>query len=958
MSEATHPPRETPGKGRGRQIDFPGGGRGSSRRPENNLPLQLTSFVGREREMAEVEGLLVDGTRLLTLSGPGGSGKTRLALAVAADLVDSFEDGVWLVELASLSDPDLVPQAVASTLSMREAQDRPLIETLSNQLRSKRMLLILDNCEHLVEGCAALADALLRACPTLQILATSREALGVSGESAWLVPPLVLPDPGQEPPIEDLARYEAIRLFIERARAAASTFELTEQNAPAVVRLCRRLDGMPLAIELAAARVRVLSVEQISSRLEDSFGLLTGGSRTTIPHQRTLRATIDWSHELLSDEEQVLFRRLSVFAGGFTLEAAEEVCAGEGIEREEVLDLLSHLVDKSLVLVGERGGEARYRLLETVRQYGREKLDESGEEPAIRRHHADFFLRLAEQVEPKINSKDRDLWLERLEVEHDNFRAALAWSREDAEGETSLRLAGALCWFWYHREYWSEWRGWLDATLATQESAGRPARTAARAKALSGGGFLAWMQGDHAVARSQLEESVTIWREVGDKQGLTQALRFLSGSFESQGDYAVARPLAEESVKLFWEGEDKFGLGITLSRLGITALAQGDYAAARAALEEGVAICREIEDDWALALALRNLGIGAFRQEDYERAVAQLSESLTVLRDTGNPLYMQNMELLAAAVSMRGDHGQAARLFGAAEALREAVGAFVLPLYRAEYDRGAAASRAGMDEEAFEEAWAAGRTMSPEQAVEYALAQGEQTPPAPPVQQSTPTPVTKPAPKAQKAPTELRIFALGAARVEVAGRDLSPSEFGYAKPQGLLFYLLSHPPRTREQTGLALWPEASPSQLRGSFHEALRRLRKALGGSQWIVHENKRYSFNHSLKGYYFFDVEAFESELREARKVREEESAAEAVGHLKEAVGLYGGDFLEGFAAEGEWALVRQEELRRSYQDALQELGGLLFSEGRYSEAAQAYRKVIAMDRYSRGGSQGVDAL
>jgi non-specific serine/threonine protein kinase len=489
---------------------------------------------------------------------------------------------------------------------------------------------------------------------------------------------------------------------------------------------------MPLAIELAAARVRVLSVEQIASRLEDSFGLLTGGSRTALPRQRTLRATIDWSHDLLSQKEQVLFRRLSAFAGGFTFEAAEAVCAGEDLERGEVLDLLTPPVDKSLVLVAEQqqGGEARYRLLETVRQYGQEKLNESGEEPIIRRHHANFFLGLAEQVEPKINSKDRGLWLERLEVEHDNLRAALAWSREEMAGdEVGLRLAGALSWFWFHREYWSEWRGWLDGALAAQESTGRrPARTVARAKALSGRGFLAWMQGDQTTARSRLEESVALYRELGDKQGLAQALRFLSGGFESQGDYALARPLAEESVELFREGEDKFGLGITLSRLGITALAQGDHAAAQAALEEGVAICREIEDDWALALALRNQGIGAFRQGDYEQAVVQLRESLAVLQETGNPLYMQNLELLAAAVSMRGEHGRAAWLFGAAEALREAAGAFVLPLYRAEYERGVATARAGLAEAAFSAAWAEGRAMTPEQAVEYALEPSPATP--------------------------------------------------------------------------------------------------------------------------------------------------------------------------------------------------------------------------------------
>jgi predicted ATPase/DNA-binding CsgD family transcriptional regulator len=738
--EAANTPKGSAIRGSRRlSVVGPAGAQTAPRLPEgppHNLPFQLSSFVGREREISEVRRLLED-NRLLTLTGSGGCGKTRLALAVASDLVEGFDDGIWWVGLASLSDPDLVPQAVASALGVREAPGRPLSEVLQGHLKTKELLLLLDNCEHLIGACATLANTLLRTCPNLKILATSREALSLAGETAWLVPPLSVPDLQDLPSVEQLVRYEAIRLFVERARALASTFELTEDNAPAVAQLCRRLDGSPLAIELAAARTKVLTAEQIAKRLDESFRLLSTESRMADPRQQTLKATIDWSHELLSQKEQTLFRRLSVFAGGFTLEAAEEVCAGEDIERDDVLDLLSRLVDKSLVLVAEQQSseEARYRLLETVRQYGREKLGESGEEPTIRRHHANFYLKLAERVEPKVNSKDRGLWLGRLEVEHDNLRAALAWSRaeEEPEGEVGLRLAGALSWFWFHREYWSEWRGWLDGLLAAQESAGghTPAQTAARAKALSGKGFLAWMQGDQATARSQLEESVTLYRELGAKQGLAQALRFLSGSFESRGDYAVARPLAEESVKLFREKEDKFGLGITLSRLGITALAQGDHEAARAALEEGVAICREIEDDWALALALRNLGIGAFRQGDYEQAAARLGESLTVLGETGNPLYMQNLELLAAAVSMQGDHEQAARLFGAAEALREAVGAFVLPLYRAEYDRGLAAARSGLEEGAFSAAWSEGLAMTPEQAVEYALGTEEAAPPTP-----------------------------------------------------------------------------------------------------------------------------------------------------------------------------------------------------------------------------------
>src|SRR5215218_854902 len=572
-------------------VGSPGSHEGS--RPPAGAPLELSSFVGREREVAEVGGLLAGGTRLLTLTGRHGQDPPCLR--------GGLRGGRRLRGRGVVGGARLGLRTGSRAAGRGEGPERArgpgrsLREAIADDLGGLEILLVLDNCEHLVGACAELAGALLRSCADLVILATSREPLGVGGERIFPVPPLSSPDSRGVGTPEEVARYEAVRLFVDRAKAVAPSFGLTEANAPAVTTVCRRLDGMPLAIELAAARVRMLSVEQISSRLEDSLALLTGGSRTALPHQRTLRAAINWSYALLSEEEQALLGRLSVFAGGFTLEAAEEVCSGEGIESEEVLDLLTRLADKSLVQVAGQDGEARYRLLETVRQYAREKLEESGEKPDVRRHHAEFFLELAERVEPLINGKDRELWLGRLDAEHDNLRAALAWSREEAEGETALRLSGALSWFWYHREYWSEWRSWLDGALAIREEAGGASRTAARAKALSGGGFLAWMQGDQDTARSQLEESVALWREVEDKQGLAQALRFLSGSFESQGNYAVARPLAEESVELFRQGDDKFGLGITLSRLGITALAQGDDAAARAALEEGVAICREIE---------------------------------------------------------------------------------------------------------------------------------------------------------------------------------------------------------------------------------------------------------------------------------------------------------------------------------------------------------------------------
>jgi predicted ATPase/two-component SAPR family response regulator len=921
MPDATPPLSNTRGGNRSPIVAFPRM-RPPERLPPNNLPLQLTSFVGREREVAEVKDLLAD-QRFLTLTGPGGCGKTRLALQVAGDLVERFEDGVWLVELASLSDPALVPQTVAFALGIREQPGRLLTDTLSEHLELKKMLLVLDNCEHLVEACARLAEALLRSCPNLRILATSREALGITGETGWLVPSLSLPNPPYLPPVEELPRYEAARLFIERAAAMLPTFEPTDRNAAVVMRVCRGLDGIPLAIELAAARVKVLSVEQIAERLDDRFRLLTAGSRTALPRHRTLRATIDWSHDLLSEEEKVLFRRLSVFAGGFALGATEAVCVGEDLEEDEVLDLLSHLVDKSLVVVQERGGEARYRLLDTVRQYGWEKLEELGEADAVRRRHAIFFLDLAEEVEPKIepnvNIADRRPWLERLGVEHDNLRAALRWAQE-SNPQTGLRLGCALYWLWYHRGYWSEGRGWFERALAKA-----PARTAARAEALYYAGYLAWAQGDHPVARSRLEESVQIWRVLGGGQGgLAHALWVLGLEMLARGEPAVAHSLAEESVQIFRTIGDEFGLSISLANLGAIVLDQGDHALASSLLEESVEISRKAGDDWMLSLPLRNLGVAVFRRGDHDRAEALIKESLFLLRELGDKLYTsRGLECLAAVVSMRGDHGRAARLFGAGEALREAIGASV-PFHLVDYDGAIAGARDTLGEEAFTTAWAQGREMTMEQAVAYAL--------------DEPSAV-----EAKTSPELLRIFALGPGQVERAGRALAPSEWTYAKSRELLFYLLGHASCTKEQIGLALWPEASPSQLRSGFHRTLHHLRRALGRPEWISFENGRYSFNRSLD--YWFDVEAFESELAEAR--RHGAGAPErAIRHLEEAIDLYKGDFLEELAVtEGEWALERQEELRRLYGEALLDRGGLLSEEGRYAEAAEAYRKAIAQD-------------
>jgi len=453
----------------------------------HNLPLQLTSFIGRIREMAEVKYLL-SATRLLTLIGPGGAGKTRLSLQVANELLDQYPDGAWFVELAPISDPLLLPRTTAIAIGLRDEPKRPVIDMLCDYLRGKQLLLILDNCEHLVEACAQLVDRLLHASPKLSIIASSREAFGIAGEASYRVPSLGLPDLKNLPSFESLDQYEAVRLFTERATSAVSTFRVTNENASAVAQICHRLDGIPLAIELAAAKVRALSVDQISKRLDDRFRLLTSGNRTALERHQTLRATLDWSHNLLSPEEQILFRRLSIFVDGWTLEAAESVCANDsnlgGIRSEDIQNLLEHLVNKSLVSAEEWQSETRYRVLETMRQYAGEKLIEAGESENLRERHLEYFLDLAESAAPHLRKPEQLEWLARLEAEHENMRAALEWSLGMERPEYALRLAAALGTFWFMHCYWLEGAKWLESALAKPAQDLTLAERTVRARAL------------------------------------------------------------------------------------------------------------------------------------------------------------------------------------------------------------------------------------------------------------------------------------------------------------------------------------------------------------------------------------------------------------------------------------------------------------------------------------------
>ena len=636
----------------------------------HNLPLQLTSFVGREKEIVEVKRLLL-GDRFVTLTGPGGTGKTRLALQVAAELLELFPDGVWLVELASLSDSVLVPQTIAAVLEVRESSGRPIITLLTDYLRSKEMLLILDNCEHLLSACAQLVTALLQACPNLCILATSREALDIPGEVPFRVPSLSVPDARLTPPIATLTQYESVRLFIERAEVIQPDFVLTNANASQVAQICHRLDGIPLAIELAVARVKMMRVEQVAARLDDRFRLLTGGSRTALPRHQTLRALIDWSYDLLSEAERTLLRQLSVFAGGWTLEAAEAICAGEGLMRDEVLDILTQLVNKSLVIPDhESGVEARYRLLETIRQYARERLLEAGGGGKVRERHLDYFLNFAERTEPELRGPNQVVCLDRMEQEVDNVRAALEWAME-INIEAGLRMAAALLWFWHIRSGKSEGIDWLERALSAevQERNGASfsaARARIRGKALNAAGSLMIMHGNAERACELSEESLKLHQELGPsgRQGAAHALWNLAQGASYREDLEQARALAEKSLTLFREVRDKFGIAQCLDHLGSYALIRGDYVQSKKIWEEDLTLRREIGDQDGVAWALSCLGNLALWQGDYEQAQALYIESRNTFREIGNK-WAVSMALsgMGSVMLAQGEFERAAKLY-------------------------------------------------------------------------------------------------------------------------------------------------------------------------------------------------------------------------------------------------------------------------------------------------------
>jgi len=1015
------------------------GGPGTRR---SGIPAPVTALVGRRSECEGVAAAL-DASRLVTVMGPGGVGKSRLALAVAARLQPKFSGRAWWVELAPVTRDDMAARAVADAMGARDASGLDLAESVAARIADHPALIVLDNCEHVAAGCRDLADRLLTRCPRLHILATSRGPLGAGGESRWPLPPLTVPQaaapPGAWPGAEDdgtlappgtaagtravgagapgagapgapaasalLAGSEAMQFFLDRARAVLPGFEITDDNAELIGQLCRRLDGLPLAIELAAAKLRLMAVAQVLTGLDDVFKLLVDGPEGGPARHQTLRAALDWSYDMLQPGEQAALRRLSVLAGSFGLAAARQVATLGGADPADVLDLLAGLVDRSLLLVEHTPAQARYRMLATVRQYGAQRLAEAGEYPAASRAMLSWYLDLAERTEAELAGPEQAKAAERLQAEAHNLRVALQAARDRSDITATLRLAAALSRFWYLRGYYQEGRNWLDWALAAP--GGAPA--AVRARALGVSGMLAHLQCEYPAAVRRLEGALTLYRELGDRRGVAGILAALGSVAREQSRYARARELHAESLVEFEALGDRFGVAGARDSLGFAAWLEGDFDAATAECTQALTAFTELGDAEGAAGAELSLGVTAMYRGEHETAAAALSrsrelsekvgfregvawalhergllavrrgepgaremlhEALEIHRDLGDRWRVASVldDLAAAALAAQPPSpAQAARLLGAAQHIREAIGTAIAPCERADHARTEAAARAALGEAAFADLAGAGAA-EPLDAVlagsgttaAAAVLPDASAPAVSRIDSSAKRerrgdlrPQDRPPAAAragaggprgaplrhadQPAGEPLRLRLLGQATVHLAGRLLTAADWGYAKPRELLCLFASSPPLAREQIGLALWPDRAEGQLRNALHSALRQLRHTLGDRGWIGFANGRYSLDETRP--LDCDLRDFEEALTSARVAR---PPAAALPHLRRAIAVYGGDFLAGGTA-GDWAAARRAGLRRTYERALGAAGRLLVADGRVLEAIEVYQRAIA---------------
>lgn len=844
---------------------------------------------------------LLAATRLLTITGAGGSGKTRIALELARRVGEGFEEVVW-VDLAPLSDPGLIPQQLVAALRLREAPSQEEMQLVIDRLRDRDVLLVLDNCEHLVDGAARAAETILQACPNTVILATSREPLGIAGEQTWLVPPLV--------------PSEAAQLFAERARAVAPSFSIQESNRDAVEEICARLDGIPLPIELAAARVKVLSVQQIAERLADAFGLLSSGSRT-VPRHRTIRETIDWSFRLLSEDEQALFRRLAVFAGSFSLASVEAVC---GDEDGSVLELLSALVDKSLVLRDATAGEARYRLLETVRQYAAAKFEERAR---YRERHARFFFALVEVAEPRLFAGAGDAAaMARIDEEIGNIRAVFGWVGEGVGGaDLELRLVYALHWYWFARGHFHEARRRIAAALAR----GADADPLVRARAAVAAGNAAMWQADWGALRPMIDDAVATLRRSDDLRALASALVILGVAIAlGDGDPVAAKPVLDEAIATARRNGRDAMCSLALYWAGLVAQLRGEMGTARAMFEEAHRIGLELDHAPAIAHPLTALGHLALREGKHEEAIAAFREAVEMHSRIDDRWGLtQAIEGVGLLLLELDDAEEGTRLLAAASAAWLQLGA--RPGRHAEFEREKDERiRQAVSDERLRVVLASGAAMPYERMVTTARAH---------IERLSATPV-----KGKRAAPGLRVRALGPLEIAVDGQPIETGSQSARARELLLFLLLLPRGATKEQIGAALWPDVDPARLRNNFHVTIHRLRKMLGNAEWVAARGETYALDRDRP--IDFDAETFEREVSEALRSK----AADATGRLARAIELYRGDFFEN-AAVGEWHLEVRDRLRDLYSRALSTLGRALMTAGDFRAAAETYQRLVDLD-------------
>jgi len=961
----------------------------------NQLPVRLSPLVGRENELHDI-GQALTASRLLTLTGPGGTGKTRLALAAAATLgaPGATTSTCWL-DLAPIDDAAIVAQAFAAALSVPDTPGQDVTDALAAHIGSQRLLLILDNCEHLVGAAASLAESLLAACPNLTVLATSREALSVEGERTWLVPPL--------------AGQDAVTLFEQRAQLVRPSFRVTADNADAVRLICQRLDGLPLAIELAAARTRMLSSAQLAERMADLFSVLTGGARSAPPRHQALRATLDWSHDMLGTDERVIFRRLAVFAGGFTLEAAEHVAAdGVDIDAAAMLDHLTRLADKSLLRVEHADEETRYQMLATIRDYALGKLAGAPDQTPLRGAHLRYYAEFAERVATRDDSE-----LDQLDAELPNLRAAIEFAPRSGDPVAALRIATSLVRFAALRGHYQEVRRWLDTAIA----AGPDAPLGLRAKALLGGGRLALLQCDYPPAVRHGEAALRLYRELGDTAGISSGLQLLGSVAREQGRYTRAAELYAESLADAEAAGDRRAAASVHGSLAFVSWLQGDFDQAVAAATAALEIFRSLDDAEGVVSSLIHLGTVARYQADSERSVALLSQARSLAEgigfregvawtleqlgllaaERGDPeaiaLLRRSLEIhtelrdrwrmsslledLASVALTQANAARAARLLGAAQAIRDAIGTVIPPAEQPRHASTVTGAVAVLDAAAFEAARQQGLQATAEDLradLPRAGARVADTsamavfPPGgdPPVTprlggSHPPRPPWPPEPGGSRAGlgssaglgsaggVVVTVRALGGASVRVGGAELTAADWGYAKPRELMFLLACSPPMTRDQIGAALWPELSGRQLGNALHTALRELRRALGDAGWVRYADGKYRFDRTRE--HECDVTAFEDALAAARRAQ---PSAAGLADLQRAVTVYGGDFLDGMPA-GEWAQSRRDELRRAFESALLASGRMLAAAGRHQAAATTFRRAVAHEPLNESAHRGL---